>query len=73
MQVVDCSEWAATVRVGEQLIVVEVPETKRELARYAVDLRPLIRVQAEPTLAPATLDHARDVGLVAMLGKQRSR
>jgi len=72
MQVIECSEWAATVQVGEQMVVIEVPEAKREAARYSVDLRPYVSVQTRPPLAPATLEHARDVGLVAMLGKQRA-
>ena len=70
MQVVDCNEWAATVKVGEQLVVVEVPESKREVARYSVDIRPYVQVKSPAPLQAEWLDHARDVAIVAMIRQQ---
>lgn len=71
MQVVDCSEWAATLKVDEQLVVVEVPEGKREVARYSVDIRPYVQVRPPTVLPGDKLDHARDVAIVAMIRRQQ--
>lgn len=71
MDVIDSNEWEAAVQVGEEIIVIEVPEAARALARDSVDLRPYVRVRSSHDVSAEELAEAREVGLVAMLGKQQ--
>ncbi len=70
MQVVQSSEWAATIQVDEQMVLIEVPEARRQDARYSVDIRPYVQISAPVPLQAEKLDHARDVAIVAMLRRQ---